>query len=123
MSRAYDRHVDWPPHFRLKAATIHPMLRIVHSSASTICILIQGLGDAALVAETKRLVKSVFDAVPGDWTVALVAADTRARWDVAVRGPNGIHVFSFPGAAAQVPELLSQYLSRTLPRMLSPATP
>jgi hypothetical protein len=98
------------------------MLRVVYSSPSSIRLGIHGLADAALVAKTRCIIEGVFAGVPGDWTVALAAADTRARWDVAVRGPRGIHVFSFPGTATRVPELMSEYLSRILPRLVPEET-
>jgi hypothetical protein len=100
--------------------------RVVQACPPAVRVLIEELPDAAIVAATEAAVEAVFrDAgMPGDWTVALAPSETRGRWDVAVRGPQGTHFFSFSGSARQVPALMTQYLSRCLSRMpTAPARP
>jgi|SoiMethySBSTD1v2_1073268.scaffolds.fasta_scaffold1835748_2 hypothetical protein len=97
------------------------MLRIVHSSQPSVNFLVEDLKDPVLAARTKAAVESVFGnlGMAGVWTVALAASDTRGRWDVAVRGSRGTHLFSFPAAASQVPRMMTDYLNRCVRRILS----
>jgi hypothetical protein len=97
------------------------MLRIVHSSRPSVDFLVEDLKDPVLAARTKAAVESVFInlGTAGVWTVALAASDTRGRWDVAVRGSRGTHVFSFAAAASQVPRVMTDYLNRCVQRILS----
>ena len=105
---------------RLHAALVE-MLRIVHSSQPSVHFLAEGLRDPVVAARTKAAVESIFirRGMAGIWTVALAASETRGRWDVAVRGPRGTHVFTFAAAASQVPRTMTDYLNRCVQRILS----
>jgi hypothetical protein len=97
------------------------MLRIVHSSQPSVRLLTEDLADPVVAARTTAAVEGVFKkmGLPGAWTVALAASETRGRWNVAVRGSRGTHFFSFAAAVSHVPQMMTEYLSRCVQRILS----
>jgi hypothetical protein len=94
------------------------MVNITNTSGP-IRIVIRGLRDTTPVEATKRIILDVFGGIGGHWTVGLAASDTSQCWNVAIRGPAGLYLFSFPGSASSVPDLLRLHLVRLLPRLVS----
>jgi hypothetical protein len=73
-------------------------LRIVRTEEPAIHVIVEDIADPSLVAEVRAQILAVFrelNVPPGAWVVALVASDTRGRWDVGIRGCNGSHFVSF----------------------------
>ena len=54
------------------------------------------------------------------WVVAVVASDTRGRWDVGMRGPKGSHFVSFAAIPGQVAQVAAAHVRRTLLRLSEP---
>ncbi len=81
-------------------------------------VAIEDVADATRVAEIDATIRAVFhDAMlRGQWTVALAAADTRGRWDLAVKGGGRRHVLSFVAAPDRLRDQVVRHLSRVLPQ-------
>ena len=96
-----------------------PLMRIVPQVRPTVHVLIQDLTDSDIIAQTREIIQQAFlqHLLTGTWTVALVASETRGRWDVGLRGPAGQHFFSFVSSPELVPEFVRHYLTRHLARI------
>jgi hypothetical protein len=93
-------------------------MRLVHSGEAGVRIAVEDVSDPQVLAEVERVVLAAFEErhLSAEWTVAIAAAETRGRWDVALKGPDGTHLLSFAASAAQLPEFLARHLGRTLDR-------
>jgi hypothetical protein len=93
---------------------------IVRTEEPPIHVVVEDIDDALLVAEVRAEVLAAFRElnVAGSWLVAVVASDTRGRWDVGIRGPRGGHFVSFAASQPQVPKFAAKYVRRTLQRLV-----
>lgn len=85
-------------------------------------MIVEDIDDPSLAADVRAQILAVFRElnVPGSaWMVALVASETRGRWDVGIRGPKASHFVSFAALPAQIPQVAAAHVRRTL-RQLSP---
>jgi hypothetical protein len=57
---------------------------------------------------------------PGAWVVALIASETRGRWDVGIRGPKASHFVSFAALPARIDQVAAAHVRRTLRRLSIP---
>jgi hypothetical protein len=97
-------------------------LRIVPTEEPAIHVIVEDIADPLLAAEVRAQILAVFREVnvrPGAWVVAVVASETRGRWDVGIRGPKGSHFVSFAALPAQIAPVAAAHVRRTL-RQLSP---
>src|SRR6478752_7584571 len=91
-----------------------------------VCIVVEDVAEPPLVVATIAAIRRAFASaeVDGEWVVALVASDTRGRWDIGARGPGVQHVVSFTATVAEVPALAERYALRALlPSPTKPAKP
>jgi hypothetical protein len=90
----------------------------MRSPETTLEVVVEDIGDATLVADIRNVVHRAFReaAMTGTWTVALAESETRGRWDLALRGPQGRHFLSFAASRAAVPDVAGRQLARALER-------
>jgi hypothetical protein len=97
-------------------------MRIVRPDEPAIHVLVEDITDPAIVADVRAEILAVFKEVTvatGAWVVAVVASDTRGRWDVGMRGPKGSHFVSFAAMPAQVAQVAAAHVRRTLRRLFA----
>jgi hypothetical protein len=97
-------------------------LRIVRTEDPVVHVIVEDVTDPLLVAEVRAQILAVFREMnvrAGGWVVALVASETRGRWDVGIRGPKASHFVSFAALPAQLAQVAAAHVRRTL-RQLSP---
>ena len=85
-------------------------------------VLVEDIADPSIVADVRAEILAVFKevtVVKGAWVVAVVASDTRGRWDVGMRGPKGSHFVSFAAMPAQVAQVAAAHVRRTLRRLFA----
>jgi hypothetical protein len=94
-------------------------LTIVRSEEPSVHVVVEDIADPSIAAQAEREITTAFSesGATGSWVVAVVASDTRGRWDVGVRGPRGSHFFSFAASPTQVPEFVRRYITRTLSQL------
>ena len=86
-------------------------------------VVVEDIADPSLVAEVRAQILAVFrelNVPPGAWVVALVASDTRGRWDVGIRGPKGSHFVSFAALPGQIAQVAAAHVRRTLRQLFPP---
>jgi hypothetical protein len=99
-------------------------LRIVRTDDPAIQVIVEDIADPSLVADVRAQILAVFGELnvpPGTWVVALVASETRGRWDVAIRGPKASHFVSFAALPAHIPGVAAAHVRRTLRQLSTPA--
>jgi len=79
-------------------------------------VVIEGVTDARVEKEIRRQVRKVSRSTPrpGEWSVFVAPSETRAEWDLLVKGPFGRHVSSFVEPADRLPALVSEQLRTCL---------
>jgi hypothetical protein len=98
-------------------------LRLVRTEDPAIQVIVEDIADPSLVADVRARILAVFrelNVPPGGWMVALVASETRGRWDVGIRGPKASHFVSFAALPAQIPQVAAAHVRRTLRQLCPP---
>jgi hypothetical protein len=98
-------------------------LRIVRTDDPAIQVIVEDIADPSLAADVRAKILAVFGELnvpPGAWVVALVASETRGRWDVGIRGPKASHFVSFAALPAQIPQIAAAHVRRTLRQLSRP---
>lgn len=98
-------------------------LRVVRMGEPSIHVVVEDIADPSLATEVRAQILAVFreqNVRPGAWVVGLVASETRGRWDVGIRGPEGSHFVSFAALPAQVASVAAAHVKRTLARLSPP---
>jgi hypothetical protein len=97
-------------------------MRIVRPDEPAIHVVVEDIADPSIVAEVRAEILAAFrELTPatGAWVVAVVASDTRGRWDVGMRGPKGSHFVSFAALPTQVAQVAAAHVRRTLRRLFA----
>lgn len=84
-------------------------------------VVVEGIDDAAIVAEIQHVVG---DVVPqtifnGTWLIAVAPSETAGRWRVVVKNRAGQHTMSFAAPVARLAVLTAQHVRRYLTRRSS----
>ncbi|MGH9143362.1 MAG: hypothetical protein ACRD2I_19680 [Vicinamibacterales bacterium] len=89
--------------------------------SNRVCIVVEGIDDAAVVAGFEQAIKDSFDelALPGPWHVVVRPSRVAGRWDFSVRGLDVRHAVSIAIPPRLLPSLIPPRLTESLNRIVS----
>jgi hypothetical protein len=91
--------------------TAQPWAAVPFRSSADVAVNLPSDLPPDLGREITRVVQAVFDHIIGEWTMTVERAPyERGRWRLELQGPSRTNIWTFPGRAQQLPEMIGRTL-------------